>query len=203
MFRPSAFVLSDEDALAVVAEASFVQLVSSGVDGFAVTPLPVLVDAERRLLVGHLARANPHWRALVDRPAAVALCSPTDGYVSPSWYPSKAEHGRVVPTWNYVAVAVHGTVTIHEDPAWLASLVRRLSDHHEAGRPRPWSVDDAPAEFVERQLRAIVGVELTIERIEGKAKLSQNRPEADREGVLAGLDDTDPLAAAMQRWSSS
>ncbi len=199
MHRPPQFQLTDRDALTVVAEAGFVQLVSTGPEGFAVTPLPVLLDRERAVLRGHLARANPHWRLLADAPDAVALCSPTDGYVSPGWYPSKEEHGRVVPTWNYVTVAVHGTVEVHDDPAWVLGLVRELSDHHEDGRDRPWSVDDAPAEFIAKQAKAIVGVELRIERVEGAGKLSQNRPAPDREGVLAGLDD-DELVAAMRRW---
>ncbi|MEM8902861.1 MAG: FMN-binding negative transcriptional regulator [Actinomycetota bacterium] len=199
MHRPSHFALDDRDALTVVAETGFVQLVSSGPDGFAVTPLPVLVDRGRAVLRGHVARANPHWRSLADAPVAVAVCSPTDGYVSPTWYPSKVEHGRVVPTWNHVTVAVHGTVEVHDDPEWVLALVRELSDAHEADRERPWSIDDAPAEFIAKQAKAIVGVELRIERVEGAAKLSQNRPVADREGVLDGLDD-EPLLTAMRRW---
>ncbi|MEO1065066.1 MAG: FMN-binding negative transcriptional regulator [Actinomycetota bacterium] len=200
MHRPSHFALDDRDAFTVVAETGFVHLVSTGDDGFHVTPLPVLLDRERGVLRGHVARANPHWRALLVDADAVALCSPTDGYVSPGWYPSKEEHGRVVPTWNYVTVAVHGEIEVHDDPEWVLGLVRELSDHHETGRERPWSVDDAPAEFVAKQAKAIVGVELRIRRVEGSAKLSQNRPEADRAGVLEGLDD-EPLLSAMRRWA--
>jgi transcriptional regulator len=129
----------------------------------------------------------------------VALCSPTDGYVSPGSYPSKDEHGRVVPTWNDVIVAVHGTVEVHDDPEWVLGLVRELSDHHDEGRARPWSIDDAPAEFIAKQAKAIVGVELGIRRVEGAAKLSQNRPPADRAGVLDALGDA-TLAEAMCRW---
>ena len=110
-----------------------------------------------------------------------------DAYISPSWYATKAEHGRVVPTWNYVTAHVHGVVTVHDDPAWVAELVRELTDRHEAGRAAPWSVDDAPPKFFAGQLRAIVGVELAIERIEAKFKLSQNRPAADVDGVIEGL----------------
>lgn len=199
MHRTSHFALDDRDALTVVAETGFVQLVSAGPDGFAVTPLPVLLDRGRSVLRGHVARANPHWQLLADAPEAVALCAPTDGYVSPGWYPSKEEHGRVVPTWNYVTVVVHGAVEVHDDPAWVLALVRELSDHHEEGRDRPWSIDDAPAEFIAKQAKAIVGLELRIDRVEGKAKLSQNRPAPDRDGVLDGLDDRD-LVDAMGRW---
>ncbi|HYN73367.1 MAG TPA: FMN-binding negative transcriptional regulator, partial [Nakamurella sp.] len=119
-----------------------------------------------------------------------------DAYVSPTWYASKAEHGRVVPTWNYVTAHVYGPLVIHDDPVWVDALVRRLTDRHErgassTGRPwtveRPWTVDDAPARYVEGQLRAIVGVEVVISRIEAKLKLSQNRPAADIDGVIAGL----------------
>jgi transcriptional regulator len=122
-----------------------------------------------------------------------------DAYVTPTWYASKAEHGRVVPTWNYEVIHVHGTVTVHDDTEWLATLVRKLTDQHEHDRPAPWSVDDAPERFVAGQLRAIVGVEVAIERVEAKFKLSQNRPEADI-GVVAGLrlDGDERSADAVQ-----
>jgi transcriptional regulator len=110
-----------------------------------------------------------------------------DAYISPGWYQSKKDHGRVVPTWNYITAHVYGTLVVHDDPVWVEDLVRRLTTKHEAGMDHPWSVDDAPAPFVAGQLRAIVGVELAITRIEAKAKLSQNRPEADVAGVVAGL----------------
>jgi transcriptional regulator len=123
-----------------------------------------------------------------------------DAYVSPSWYPSKAEHGRVVPTWNYVQVHVHGRLVVHDDPGWVRDQVTRLTREHEARFDRPWSVDDAPAPFVAGQLRAIVGVELRISRIEAKAKLTQNRSAADAEGVVAGLTEAgQPDAAAAVR----
>src|SRR5262249_54032989 len=108
--------------------------------------------------------------------------------ISPSWYATKAEHGRVVPTWNYLTLHVYGQLVIHDDVAWVENLVRRLTERHEAGRDHPWSVDDAPPEYVAGQLRAIVGVEIIISRIEAKAKLSQNRPPADIDGAIAGLE---------------
>ncbi len=137
-------------------------------------------------LHGHLARNNDQWK-LSAAGESLAIVRGPDAYISPGWYASKAEHGRVVPTWNYVTAHVYGRFVVHDDPVWTENLVRRLTRKHEAGRDHPWSVDDAPRQFVEGQLRAIVGVELEITRIEAKAKLSQNRPPADVEGVIEGL----------------
>lgn len=137
-------------------------------------------------LLGHVARNNPQWKTPVLGEALAIVAGP-DAYISPSAYAAKREHGRVVPTWNYVTAHVYGNLVIHEDSAWLDGLVRRLTVKHEAAFADQWSVDDAPPEFVAGQLRAIVGVELVISRIEAKAKLSQNRSEADVEGVVAAL----------------
>ena len=137
-------------------------------------------------LHGHLARNNDQWR-LSAAGESLAIVRGPDAYISPGWYASKVEHGRVVPTWNYVTAHVYGRFVVHDDPVWTEDLVRRLTAKHEAFRDHPWSVDDAPRPFIEGQLRAIVGVELEITRIEAKAKLSQNRPAADVEGVIAGL----------------
>jgi len=137
-------------------------------------------------LHGHLARNNDQWK-LGSLGEALAIVRGPDAYITPGWYASKTEHGRVVPTWNYVTAHVYGRFVVHDDPAWTEDLVRRLTAKHEAYRDHPWSVDDAPRAFIEGQLRAIVGVELEITRIEAKAKLSQNRPPADVEGVIAGL----------------
>lgn len=173
-------------------------LVTATPDGLVSTFLPFVYDpdaGEQGSLLGHLARNNAQWRTPVLGEALVLVRGP-DAYVSPTWYPSKAEHGRVVPTWNYVAVHVYGRLVVHDDPAWLEALVRRLTDLHEAGNRTPWSVDDAPPAFVAGQLRAIVGVEVVISRIEGKAKLSQNRPAADVDGVIAGLEARGDAASA-------
>jgi transcriptional regulator len=137
-------------------------------------------------LHGHLARNNDQWK-LTPIAEALAIVRGPDAYITPGWYASKAEHGRVVPTWNYVTAHVYGRFVVHDDPVWTEDLVRRLTAKHEAYRDHPWSPDDAPRAFIEGQLRAIVGVELEITRIEAKAKLSQNRPPADVEGVIAGL----------------
>jgi transcriptional regulator len=173
-------------------------LVTLTEDGMVATFLPFVFDAdagEHGVLRGHLARNNDQW----SRPAvgeALVIVHGPDAYVTPNWYASKAEHGRVVPTWNYVTAHVYGQLRVHDDPAWLDGLVRELTHLHEAGEAAPWAVDDAPAAFVAGQLRAIVGVELVISRIEAKVKMSQNRPSADVDGVVAGLDARGDTATA-------
>lgn len=189
MYVPAAFVPDEATVAELLAAPTAADLVTATSEGLLATPLPLLHDpdvGEHGALLGHLARNNPQWRLPVLGEALVIFRG-VDAYVSPSWYASKQEHGRVVPTWNYVTVHVYGRLVVHDDPVWVESLVRRLTDRHEAGRTHPWSVDDAPARFVAGQLRAIVGVELQITRVEGKAKLSQNRPAADVDGVVAGL----------------
>lgn len=175
-----------EEIRRLVTTVGSAQLITVADDGYpAATLLPVVWDGDR--LVMHMARANAHWRAIGDGVPALAVVSGPEAYVSPAWYPSKAEHGRVVPTWNYSAVHVTGRATVRHDPAWLLDVVTRLTDGHEQRRDEPWRVDDAPARFVEKQLKAIVGIEFAIERVEGKAKLSQNRDDPDHAGVVAGL----------------
>jgi transcriptional regulator len=138
-------------------------------------------------LLGHLAAANPQWQTAQPDALGLAIVHGPQAYISPSWYEGKARHGRVVPTWNYQAVHLTGRLTIHRDPEWLRSLVSRLTRRHEEPNPRPWAVTDAPPEYVNGQLKAIVGVELTIMAVEAKDKLSQNRSTLDRAGVVAGL----------------
>jgi transcriptional regulator len=186
MYVPTHFAPADEAVHELLAQPGAADLVTAGSDGLEATMLPFLYDRERGALLGHFARNNEHWQRIDGAQALVIVRGP-DSYITPTWYASKAEHGRVVPTWNYVVAHVHGTVTIHDDTDWLADLVRRLTEHHERGRPEPWSVDDAPERFVAGQLRAIVGVEVAIQRIEAKFKLSQNRPDADIDGVVEGL----------------
>jgi len=169
-------------------------LVTVTPNGLVATMLPFIyvppagppADGQLGTLHGHLARNNDQWK-LGSAGEALAIVRGPDAYISPGWYASKAEHGRVVPTWNYVTAHVYGRFVVHDDPVWTEDLVRRLTTKHEAYRDHPWSVDDAPRPFIEGQLRAIVGVELEITRIEAKAKLSQNRPPEDVEGVIAGL----------------
>lgn len=150
-------------------------------------------------LQSHLARSNPVWQRVRDGARVLVVFQGPNAYVSPSWYPTKAETGRVVPTWNYLAVHAQGTVRVIEDPCWLKRHLYQLTDQHEAGMAVPWSVDDAPADFTERLLPAIVGVEIRIESLTGKLKASQNQPERNRMGVKAGLESgesTDDKAMA-------
>jgi transcriptional regulator len=193
MYRPAAFDVEDvHEMLDMVDQAAFGHLVTTGPDGLASSSLPFLVDRSAGpcgCLRGHLARANPQWRT-IDGASTLVIFPLADGYVSPSWYPSKHEHGKVVPTWNYELVHVHGTVRVHDDPEWVRMLVSDLTDRHESDRsgpPQPWRVTDAPASYIDGQLRAIVGVEVEISSIEAKRKLSQNRPEGDRAGVEVAL----------------
>ncbi|MEZ5093919.1 FMN-binding negative transcriptional regulator [Nocardioides sp.] len=186
MYIPRFTAIDDDQARALVESAGSAELVTVGDDGFPLaTRLPVLWQGDR--LICHLAIANPHWRSIRPGSPALAVVTGPEAYVSPGWYAAKAEHGRVVPTWNYSAVHLIGRATVHRDAAWLREAVTALTDRHEGLRPEPWAVTDAPEAFVDQQLRAIVGVELVVERVEGKAKRSQNRSEADRLGVIAGL----------------
>lgn len=190
MYRPAAFRQDDLTALhAQIESTGLALLTSNGPAGLQATHLPLLLEpgeGEFGTLYGHFARANPHWQAL-DGQEALAVFSGPDAYVHPGWYPGKAEHGRVVPTWNYIAVHAWGPVETFDEPARLLELLARLTARHEAGRPKPWSLNDAPTEYIERQLRAIVGFALPIRRLEGQWKLSQNRQDADRAGVREGL----------------
>ncbi|TDB82324.1 FMN-binding negative transcriptional regulator [Micromonospora sp. KC721] len=186
MYTPTHFT-PDEDAVhELLTHHGAADLVTATPDGLVATMLPFVYDREQNTLLGHLARNNEHWRQPVLGEALVIVRGP-DSYITPSWYASKAEHGRVVPTWNYMTAHVYGTLTVHDDSDWVADVVRRLTDHHEAARPSPWTVDDAPEKFFHGKLRAIVGLEVTITRIEAKFKLSQNRPAADIDGVITGL----------------
>lgn len=168
----------------------FAALVTHGPDGFFATHLPWVLDRGRGALgalQGHVARANPHHRLVGASTDALVIFSGPDAYVTPGWYPAKAEHGKVVPTWNYVAVHVHGTLRVVDDPAFLRPHLETLTARHERGQEHPWSPDDAPAEYVAGLQRAIVGVEVEIGRLDGKWKMSQNRPAADIDGVVRGL----------------
>jgi transcriptional regulator len=185
MYVPPAFATDDADALQVLERAAFGALVTHGAEGLAATQLPFLVERDPLKLIGHVARSNPHWRE--GDGAAMLIVQGANAYVSPSAYPSKAEHGRVVPTWNYEVVHVHGTLRWFEDRARLLRVVERLTARFERDRQHPWAVSDAPDDYIERMLAAIVGVEFHVARIEAARKLSQNRNAADRDGVLTAL----------------
>lgn len=199
-YVPHFNAMPDDEVRDFVSTVGTAQLVTVAADGTPdATFLPVLWRGDR--LVGHLARANPHWRAIGDGSPGLVVVQGPDAYVSPSFYASKREHGRVVPTWNYSAVHLRGPVRVVDDTAWLRELVGQLTDHHEAGRDEPWAVEDAPSTYVAGQLKAIVGVEMVVESVEAKAKLSQNRSEEDRAGVVDGLTGTpgEAVADAMRR----
>src|SRR3954451_2348395 len=189
MYIPAHFAMDDAAVRDLLARHGAADLITLTADGLLATMLPFAYEpaaGDHGALYGHVARNNDQWRKPA-RGESLAIVRGPDAYVSPSWYAAKAEHGRVVPTWNYVTAHVYGELVVHDDPVWVEALVRRLTGKHEASLPHPWSVDDAPPAFVAGQLRAIVGVELRIARIEAKAKLSQNRPAADVDGVVAGL----------------
>ncbi|MBM7784956.1 FMN-binding negative transcriptional regulator [Tenggerimyces flavus] len=189
MYIPSHFAADDAVVQDLLAHHGAGNLITATPDGLLATLLPFIYDPSvgaHGALLGHLARNNVQWKTPVNG-AALAIVAGPDAYVTPAGYASKAEHGRVVPTWNYVTAHVYGELVVHDDVVWLDELVRRLTTKHEAAAASSWTVDDAPEAFVRGQLRAIVGVELVISRIEAKAKLSQNRSEADVEGTIANL----------------
>lgn len=182
-------------------------------EGFVVTHLPFEMDAQpapNGALIGHIARSNPQWLGVGEEGVpALAIFQGSHGYVSPSWYPGKRDDPRQVPTWDYVAVHVHGTLRTFDDPARLLDLLTRLTERHEHGRAQPWHVTDAPEDYVREQMRYIVGLELRIDKLEGRYKLSQNRNAADQEGARAGLAAGDSererelaaaIADAQARW---
>jgi len=187
MYVPTHFRISDDQARDLLARIEAAQLVTATVDGPMATLMPWVFDRETECLVGHMARANLQWQTPWLGMATVLGLGP-NGYLTPSWYASKAEHGKVVPTWDYVAIQVHGDLTVHDETEWVRAAVRRLTDRFEALRAQQWSVDDAPAEYISGQLRGIVGIELRVDRIEASVKMSQNRSAADIAGVVAGLE---------------
>jgi len=202
MYQPPSF---REDRLdiqhALMRSHPLAMLVTMGEGGLSANPVPLMLDASRGtfgVLQGHLARANPQWRGFDAGVECLAIFQGAEHYISPAWYETKRLTGKVVPTWNYAIVQVRGHLSIHEDAAWLRAQVDALTAEHERERPAPWSAADAPADFIAAQLKGIVGIEIAVTRIEGKWKASQNRPAADRDGVVAGLTaDGDPAASAM------
>jgi transcriptional regulator len=196
MYRPAHFTEDDPAALAALMAAHPLAVLVHGTgDALTADHVPLVWDAASRTLRGHVARANPLWRS-ADGQAVLAVFRGADAYVSPNWYPSKSAHQKVVPTWNYAVVHAHGRLRAVDDVRWLHAFVSGLTAWHEAAQPVPWAVGDAPAEYVAQMLRAIVGIEIGVERLVGKSKLSQNRDAADRTGVAAGLG-THPMAALV------
>lgn len=197
MYVPEHYAVDDAEALiARLARRAAGILVTVDGDGQPIaTHMPILWDANTRIATGHVARANPHWKLGGGR--ALIVLAGAEAYVSPNLYPSKAEHGKAVPTWNYEAVHLSGVAEWFDDAARLEGVVRALSDFHERDRDHPWSVSDAPASYIQAMLRGIVGVSVKVDRVEAKRKLSQNKTGADFDGVLAGLESEAPEVAAL------
>ena len=191
MYLPSHFAEARVDVLHDLIRAypfgTLVVLASNGLDA---NHIPFEIDPEPApfgTLRGHLARANPLWKDFTAQVDALAIFQGPHTYISPSWYPSKKEHGKVVPTWNYAVVHATGPIRVIDDQAWVRRFVEQLTLRHEAHRSNPWKVTDAPADFVDTMTSAIVGIDIPISRLAGKWKVSQNRPEKDRAGVVEGL----------------
>jgi transcriptional regulator len=207
MYNPSSFAIKDLDELRQqILGTRLAMVVTHGEQGLQASHLPLLFkpdEGPNGTLYGHFARANPQWKALQDGAEALVIFAGADAYVSPGFYPSKAEHGKVVPTWNYVAVHAYGTAEVFSDTDRLLDLVSALTDRHEASRAHPWKVADAPADYIDGMLKAIVGFALPIQRLEGKRKLSQNRSPEDiagvREGLTASPDVHDQALAHLMR----
>jgi transcriptional regulator len=173
-------------------------LVTNGSSGLIANPIPFALDpaaSAHGTLRGHLSRANPQWKDFDPAQEALVVFQGVETYITPSWYEAKREHGKVVPTWNYAIVQAYGRMKTVDDPAWLLQQITAVTDVQEATRAEPWSVTDAPSDFLAGQLKGIIGIEIEITRIEGKWKVSQNRNEADRRGVAQGLRETDAEAA--------
>ncbi len=209
MYQPRHFAETrPEVLLGLIRDHPLATVITGGEDGLTADPIQMLHvpgHGAHGVLRGHVARANPLWqRAGRDGIECLVVFNGPDGYVSPSWYATKQETGRVVPTWDYVAIQVHGELVVHDDEAWVEDVVRRLTDRHEQRRPEPWQVDDAPRDYLEGQLRGIVGIEVRIEAIEVSVKMSQNKTDADRAGVANGFDaDGRPDLAQMVRRPST
>jgi transcriptional regulator len=192
VYVPPKHAVDEGAAWHIVREAGAGMLVAQSPDGLQSVFVPVVVSSDHTKILTHVARANTWWRSLSDGDEVLGLFLVASAYVSPSNYPSRFEAPGVVPTWNYVAAEVRGRVTVHDDPEWLQRQVRLLTDQFEAGRSPVWSVDDAPSEYVNRQVKAIVGIEIDVVAIQGKAKLSQNRPEIDHDSVRDHLAEGSP-----------
>lgn len=191
MYVPTQFVeRRPEILIGAIREVQLAVLVTASSDDYHATHIPMIMKETdgTRVLEGHVARQNPHWEALVSDPkASIAIFQGPHAYVTPSWYETKQLHGKVVPTWNYIAVHAHGVLEAIEDPAWLRGHLEELTGTNESHRDQPWALDDAPGDFITNLTRAIVGLRLNIDRLEGSWKLIQHRSEGDIQGTIAGL----------------
>ena len=200
MYVPKGFEMDEVEVADFLLHHGAGDLVTHGQGQLLATLLPFVYDPSvgpHGALRGHLARANDQWQHQSEGEALVIVRGP-DSYITPDWYATKREHGRVVPTWNYLTAHVYGELTVHDDVDFVRRVVHDLTDKHEAGRQQPWAVRDAPTAFIDGQLRAIVGVQVLISRMHAKAKVSQNRSDADINGVLQGLRRSGELPMADQ-----
>ncbi len=196
---PRHFAETDPSVLHALMRAHPLGLLISSSDAELVAnPVPFLLDtlSERTILRAHVARSNPQWKHIRDGARVLVVFQGEEAYISPSWYASKAVHGKVVPTWNYAIVQASGIAVVHEESFWLKAQITALTEVHEGSRPSPWAVTDAPAPFIEAQMRGIVGIEIVVTELTGKWKVSQNRDDADRPGVVAGLSSEGRSAMA-------
>lgn len=208
MHVPEHFKIAElSDVIGLMRERPFAALVSADADGLTATHLPTVTrpTADGIVVEAHLARGNPHWRRLAAAPAAeiMLIFSGPDAYIRPGWYPSKAEHGKVVPTWNYAIVHAYGRAEIHDDGDWLLRHVAELTEQQESASEMPWKPGDAPAEYIAGMVRGIVGLSVAVTRCDAKAKMGQNRGARDALGAAAGLEargqGEDAAVAAMMR----
>lgn len=203
MYTPSHFDETRPEPLQqLLREHPLGLLITHGPQGLDANPVPFLYDAQPEgagVLTAHVARANPVWKEAAGSEVLVAFQGP-QAYVSPNWYPSKAENGKAVPTWNYIVVQARGRLVVRDDLEWLRRLVTRLTQRHESTQPVPWQVSDAPADYLDAMLRGIVGIEIPLTSLRGKWKMSQNHPAANREGVARGLRTQGAEAGAVADW---
>jgi len=191
MYIPRYHQQNDQEAIVgLIDEYPLGAWVVAGPDGLIANHVPFYLErskGELGTLIGHVSRANPVWRELEAGIASVVMFQGPQSYITPNWYPSKAEHGKVVPTWNYAVTHVHGTARAIEDREWLVAMLNQLTTANEANQPTPWRVNDAPPEYIDKLLRAIVGIEIPIDRLEGKLKVSRDEAIQDRQGTVTGL----------------
>jgi len=199
MYIPRHFSVEDPAAEQFLEDLKSGHLVTNTAQGMLATMIPVTFDKSLRSIFGHVARGNSQWSEKTNQ-EALFISSTVDAYISPGWYASKQEHGKVVPTWDYMLAHVYGELIIHDDIDWLRIAVSDLTDAFEAGREKPWKLNDAPDDYVAGQLRAIVGVELKVSRLEVSFKMSQNKTKEDLDGVIAGLrkDSADEVADKVE-----
>lgn len=207
MYIPEHFRESDSDTLqSLIQQRSFGTLITVDDDGPIANHMPFVIDRTRGelgVLQCHVARRNPVWQAMAKDPRALVIFQGPDAYISPNWYPSKQETGKAVPTWNYIAVHARGQAQIMADPDWLLHHLNHLTDHHEQSQPAPWHVADAPDDYIEKMMSAIVGIEIPLATLIGKWKTSQNQPDNNRQGVVQGLHDLQETnATEMAGWVS-